>query len=229
MPVYTRSLDFRCNDLGKKAILVLTFNSDDIPDIYKTVFPTALKVTTFPESGNYNFKFKYKSLLGFTRAQVSRSDSVEPASTYIPVDVGHETTLTKEDDAYHFSKPQSITKDTQIVAENLTGEKQNIGVGFFADTPMDPPLTTLLFKGVGNKSSAQIEFTPVLRCFIVSGYKEGEVLKGPIGTPLFSEDLSQLDEETVWRVTYDNATGEFTIKIKEDKHKKKKKKEKEDL
>jgi len=216
--LFTKTLDFRCSDLGKEATLVLTFNSDDTPGIYKTVFPTALKVTTFLESGNFNFRFVYKSLLGFSRAQVSRGDVVEPPETSIPVGIGQETTLIKKDDAYEFSKPQSITMGTQIVAQNFTGEKQNIGVGFFADTPIDPPLTMLVFKGVGNTSNARIDFIPVLRVFIVTDFKQSEVMKNQVSTPaLFNENLAELDDETVWRVTYDKATGEFKIKKDEEK------------
>jgi len=43
MAEFTRTLTFRSSELGTDATLVLTFNDDEIPGIYKTTFPTAFK------------------------------------------------------------------------------------------------------------------------------------------------------------------------------------------
>jgi hypothetical protein len=40
---FIRKLNFKSYDLGEKATLVLTFDSETIPGIYKDVFPTAFK------------------------------------------------------------------------------------------------------------------------------------------------------------------------------------------
>jgi hypothetical protein len=36
---FTRTLNFKCYDLGKDANFILTFDSEEIPGIYKDVFP----------------------------------------------------------------------------------------------------------------------------------------------------------------------------------------------
>jgi hypothetical protein len=40
---FIRKLNFKSYDLGTKATLVLTFDSEKIPGIYKDVYPTAFK------------------------------------------------------------------------------------------------------------------------------------------------------------------------------------------
>jgi len=211
MPGFTRTLNFQVNNLGKEATLVLTFDDDKTPGIYKTVFPTALKVTSFAEKGNYNFRLVYHADLGFTRAQVA-GGIVEPASTYIPIDIGHKTTLTKHDNVYEFTNPAKIPKPKQIVAQNLSGEKEDIGVGFFDSSLEDPPSTVLVFPKVGNTSSTQCEFHPVLRGYIVSDYQESQLITGQVSSPvIFKENLTDLEPKTKWRLTYSNSNGEYHI------------------
>jgi hypothetical protein len=66
------------------------------------------------------------------------------------------------------------------------------------------------------KASAQIQFTPVLRGYITSDYQENAVMRGQVSSPiLFNEDLVQLEESTLWRITYNSGSGAFEIK-KED-------------
>jgi hypothetical protein len=40
---FIRKLNFTSRDLGKHADLILTFDSEKIPGIYKAVYPTAYK------------------------------------------------------------------------------------------------------------------------------------------------------------------------------------------
>jgi hypothetical protein len=40
---FTRTLNFKSHDLGKRVVLILTFDSEKIPGIYKDVYPTAFK------------------------------------------------------------------------------------------------------------------------------------------------------------------------------------------
>lgn len=43
MAEFDRILNFRSHDLGKDSILILTFDDNKIPGIYRKVFPTAFK------------------------------------------------------------------------------------------------------------------------------------------------------------------------------------------
>jgi len=209
---FIRKLNFKSYDLGTKATLVLTFDSEKIPGIYKDVYPTAFKVTSFGATGGYGFQATYKSQLGFTRAQISGENKVEPASTYIPINVGEKTKLTKDGNTYSFSTPTSIKPSQQIVAQNDAPGRENIGIGFFTSTPDYPPSTVLFFKDVGSTSSAQVQFTPILRGYITTDYQETEILRGQISSPvLFNRDLTQLEEESNWKITYNAGSGIFTI------------------
>jgi hypothetical protein len=108
---------------------------------------------------------------------------------------------------------------------------ENFYPGFFLD-PEKPPTTILLFEPVGYAtiffshhlallqptlhspaSAAQVQFdTPILRAYITSEYQEGSIIRTPVISPvLFSEDLSQLDEETTWKITHNAGSGVFKI------------------
>jgi hypothetical protein len=209
---FVRKLNFKSYNLGSKATLVLTFDDEKIPGIYKDVFPTAFKVTEFAATGAYGFQAKYKAQLGFTRAQISSDNKVEPASTYIPINVGEKTKLTKDGNSYSFSTPTDIKPSQQIVAQNEAPGRENIGVGFFVGSPEDAPSTILLFQGVGSTSSAQVQFTPILRAYITTDYQETQILRGQVTSPiLFNRDLTQLEEETNWKITYNAGSGKFQI------------------
>jgi len=210
---FSRILTFRCKDLGKQSTFVLTFDDEKIPGIYKDCFPTAFKVTAFGAKGPYEFRVVYKSDLGFTRAQIS-GGIVEPASTYTPINVGEQTTLTEQGSpaVYSFSTPQDVTPPTkQMIAVNNTATKQDIGVGFF-QRPDRAPSQVLVFTGVGSQSRVQAQFTPVLGGYMTSDYQENEILKGQISTPrLFGQDLVQLAPDTNWLVTYNMSSGVYKI------------------
>lgn len=210
---FTRTLTFRANDLGKTSALVLTFDDNATPGIFKDVFPTAFKVSSFKAKGPYVFTVTYKADLGFTRAQVS-GGTVEPASTYTPIQVGQETTLTKEGSppTYSFSDPNIIEPPTtQMIAMNGTNGLEDIGIGFF-ERPDREPTQMLVFKDVGTESRVQAEFTPILRAYVTSDYQQNALLKGQISTkPLFKEDLVMLREHTNWLLKYNPGSGKYEI------------------
>ncbi|KIL61605.1 hypothetical protein M378DRAFT_13412 [Amanita muscaria Koide BX008] len=214
MSEFTRTLTFRSNKLEREAVLVLTFDDSKTPGIYHTVFPTAFKVSAFRTEGDQEFTVTYRSQLGFTRPQID-DDTVVLASTYIPINAGQKTILTYGGDPpiYSFSIPEDITPHTgQMVAQNNTDGKENIGVGFF-EKPDRGPSQILVFEGVGTGFSVQSEFTPILGGYITSAYKENAVLRDQIPTPLlFKQNLAQLPQLTNWRVEYNAGSGVYAIK-----------------
>jgi hypothetical protein len=106
--------------------------------------------------------------------------------------------------------------------------------GFFVRLPDDPPSTILLFKDVRYGSSfpsailfsflqptlhscaysVQIQFIPILRGYIIIDYQgnENNVVKTRVSSPvLFEVNLTQLEEETSWKITYNSGSGSFKI------------------
>jgi hypothetical protein len=215
MSQFVRRMHFKTYDLGTKATLILTFDSEKIPGLYEKVYPTAYKVTEFGAKGGYTFRATYKSQLGFTRAQISSIDNaIEPASTYVPINVGQKTSLTKDGNTYSFTTPTDLTPGDHIAAQNNTTGKENIGFGFFVRLPDDPPSTILLFKDVSCAYSVQIQFIPILRGYIIIDYQgnENNVVKTRVSSPvLFEVNLTQLEEETSWKITYNSGSGSFKI------------------
>lgn len=63
-------------------------------------------------------------------------------------------------------------------------------------------------------SKARVQFTPILRGYIVLGrIEEGEILRGQITSPLlFKENLASLGEATDWLLAYDPGSGTYNIR-----------------
>jgi len=213
MGEFVRNLTFRSRNLGRDSTFILTFNDDAIPGIYHSVFPTAWKVTAFGATGPYDFPVTYVQKLGITRAVVS-GGVVVPASTYTDINIGQKTELSKSGDPaiYRFSTPATISPPTkQFVAQNQTNALENIGVGFF-DRADRAPSQLLVFEGVGAGSSVQSEFTPVLRAYVTTDYRENAILRGQISTPiLFAENLVNLPQNSDWLLTYNPGSGVYRV------------------
>ena len=117
---------------------------------------------------------------------------------------------------------------------NSTSADSEFCLGLF-DARVDyPPSTILYFKGVGYGtlfpsarltnflqlfvhsagSSVQTKFQPILRGYVLrhSGIQENRVLTSQIEAPiLFDYDLTQLDNESSWRITYNKGTNQYKI------------------
>ena len=99
-------------------------------------------------------------------------------------------------------------------------------LGSFAARVDYPPSTLLCFKGVGYGtlflsarltnflqlfvhspgSSIHANFLPILRGYVISDVQENGVLTG-----LFDEDLTLLDKESNWRITYERGSKRYKI------------------
>ncbi|KAG6380465.1 hypothetical protein JVT61DRAFT_8614 [Boletus reticuloceps] len=63
-----------------------------------------------------------------------------------------------------------------------------------------------------SSQSLNTGFQPVLRAYITSAYTEGQIVEDQIPTPfIFEQNLSYLDNITVWDLKYDFPTGRFSI------------------
>ena len=115
--------------------------------------------------------------------------------------------------------------------------RPHISLGFFPASPEYPPLVLSFYKDVtydklfpsakifvflqsfahSNGSSAQIKFDYTLRGYVTSDFeKENLVITGPVSSPvLFEEDVTQLEDETFWRITYNKGDNTYKI-VRED-------------
>ncbi|KAF8125330.1 hypothetical protein EV363DRAFT_1351436 [Boletus edulis] len=63
-----------------------------------------------------------------------------------------------------------------------------------------------------SSQSLHTDFQPVLRAYITNFYTEGQIVKDQISTPIiWEQDLSSLDDNTVWNLEYDFPTGQLSI------------------
>ncbi|KAG2072241.1 hypothetical protein BDR04DRAFT_1230596 [Suillus decipiens] len=206
--IFTRNLTFQSNDLGRETTLMFTFDAD-MQGLYEDVFPVVWKVSRFGRTGTYKAHATYTSQLAFSKPQVVDGNIID-AKTSVKINDSEKTSLTKANDVYHFSSPQSGTPGV-LQAVNNTGAVQDIAVGFMS--PGDSmPKPALYFHGVGNGSHATARFTPVLRAYIMSEYEETAIIRGAVETPaIWLQDLAGLAESTTWTLKRDAATGRYTL------------------
>ncbi|KAG1742164.1 hypothetical protein EDB19DRAFT_1907633 [Suillus lakei] len=215
MPPFVTKLTFVSRDLGIDADLLLTFDDQPIPGLYKKYYPSAFAyvVRKFGAEGTYRSDVIYRSQLAFTKAVIS-DDVIQSASTEVPVNVGQTTILTLEDEIYRFSDPKtdSMVLKNNIQCTNNVPFKEDIGIGFIEEDG-DAPKTTLVWRGVGHEQKLDVKFVPHLRGYIDSAlYRKDGLIKSPIESDrLFDEDLTALDKHTTWVITYDQINGVFSI------------------
>jgi len=211
MGEFVRTFTFRGINIPRDTKFLLTFDASNIPGVYETVFPVVWKVTS-PGAGPPPL-YTYVQKFGFTRA-VSGGGVLDPASTYTHINVGQETELSKITHpwAYRFSTPQTIIPPTKhSVATNVTNGLEDIGFGFFERNDR-PPSPVLFFENVKAGHSVHSEFTPILKGYVTSGYRENEIIRGELATPsIFKENLMHLPEHSDWLLKYDSDTGRYTI------------------
>ncbi|KAG1729036.1 hypothetical protein EDB19DRAFT_2042425 [Suillus lakei] len=205
--VFTRNLIFQSNNLGTEATLLLTFNGPvaGVGDHS----PVVWRVSTFGKSGPYQMRATYKSQLAFTKPQVE-SGNIVGAATAVEINVGQQTTLTKDGQVFSFSAPIAGSSGF-LRATNDAGLKEDIAIGFMSPGQL-LPTPTLIFEGVGDDSNVTAQFTPILRAYVTSDYQETQILRGEIHSPmLWDEDLAALPETTTWNLTRDAASGRYSI------------------
>ncbi|KAF9222755.1 hypothetical protein BS17DRAFT_783346 [Gyrodon lividus] len=214
MAKYTRTLKISSKDLGQAATLVLTFDKfdDTIKGLYDTAFPLVWKATEFGAQGWYNIEETYSNQLAFIKPGVE-DGKFTYATTFVPINMNQKTTFCKKGGHYEFTKPAAIegAHDVPPKVVNESGSAESIALGFMSAEKPDDSIPVLLRKNVGHGSSFSAQFTPVLRVYIASEYRQGQTLKTPIGTPIWEKDLSGLEEETTWNLKYTEESGVYTI------------------
>ena len=115
----------------------------------------------------------------------------------------------------------------------FTKFRPHFSLGYFPDSPEYPPLALSFYKDVGYgslfpsailfgflqpfvhsvDSPVEIKFNSILRGYVTSDYeKQNMVLTSSISTPpLFQEDITQLEDETYWKITYNKGSKAYKI------------------
>lgn len=204
--VDVRNLIFQSKDLGTESDLLLTFN-DPAPNVGDH-YPVVWRVSTFGKEGIYQMiATYYLNQHAFTKPQV---EGVMIAGAAAAVDISgarQQTTLTKVDNIFEFSTPVEGT----AAVINDTGETVDLTFGFHADG-QSLPTPLVYFNNIKDGSKVTPQFSPRLRAYVTSEYKEGEILTGEIATPLlWEQDLAALDEYSVWDLTWDPETRHYNI------------------
>ena len=71
----------------------------------------------------------------------------------------------------------------------------------------------LLVRSPGSSVHVDMEFKPILRGYIVSDTPQNRILTSQISSDalLFDHDLTTLEDETYWRITYDKTKKTYKI------------------
>lgn len=200
-------MSFQAKDLGKESMLLLTFDSEKLEGIYKRFYPVVWKVGDFPKTGVHVMKVTYTNQFVFSSVQVSKG-KIADAETYVKIKNGERTNMIKENDAITFSAPHEGT-DGVMQAWNKTEVVQNIAFGFMNSKEF-LPAPVLFFEDVGDGSNVTAEFTPILRAYITSDYKENTFISKAIEAPMIWEKhLATLAEKTTWTLSREATTGHY--------------------
>ncbi|KAG2150727.1 uncharacterized protein EDB93DRAFT_332169 [Suillus bovinus] len=209
-----RNLTFQSNDLGRETTILLVFDAN-VEGLCGTIYPVVWKTFTFPKTGSSSFEVTYTNDLAFFTADIE-DENVIRTFTKFKLKPGQKTTLSlkNESDTLSFSPPVDGTSGC-LTAENKTGLVQDLAVGFFASSyfTANEPVPALFFKEVEDGSNATIQWKPVLRVYIESGYRETEVLVDAISsTAIWEHDLHQLFRNTTLNLERNRITGRCTLK-----------------
>ncbi|KAG8833562.1 hypothetical protein FRC17_010444 [Serendipita sp. 399] len=210
MTEFSRTLNIiNRGDLPDDTTLMLSFQP--IEGLYKETYPVCWRVGTFAADAPGAMVVTYKNQLAYSRPQVINGNIVA-VSTWVNLNVGQKTTLTKDSGPYKFSPPTSGEKN-YLIAENDTGSIQEMAIGFTSQPGM-PPSSVLYFDKIGTGSNVTTQFTPVLTAYVTSQYQQTQILKGAIQTPaIWKQDLAELSESTTLIFSRDKATGRYSLEI----------------
>ncbi|KAH9475592.1 hypothetical protein JR316_0012709 [Psilocybe cubensis] len=208
----TRELEFLSNDLGKELDLLLMFEPPQVGKLYVDLFPVCWKVISFGATGLGSASVQYTADTGFFVPQ-NRSGNRVSASNAQRCQSGEKcalrTNANKNGSYITKAVPSKAPKALQCV--NETERPASIGIGFMneAGTKMEP---ALVWNNIAKDSTLSTELTPKLKIYAVSDYKETQLIRGDIESPLlFEKNLISLPNSTEWKVSIDEGTGKVVI------------------
>ncbi|KAG2356355.1 hypothetical protein BDR07DRAFT_1492025 [Suillus spraguei] len=201
--ILTRNLTFQSNDLGEETTIMLTFDAN-VKSLYEDFFP-----------GQQIRQDGYIQYSGDLHEPVF-DGNITDAGTSIKINDNQKTSLTEANDIYHFSTPESGTPGILQLVLAIIFSFYFISLYFPPPGFISPgdlmPKPVLCFSDVGDGSHVTARFTPVLRLYVTSGYREIAIIRAAIDTPaIWSQDLTGLDESATWTLRRDAATGHYTL------------------
>jgi len=186
---FTRTLIFKTDKstITQPVTLMLTF--DQIQS-NPSMSQVAWRVLEFG-GGNEQAIATYIQDLMVCSLQVS-SGNIVIASSSQELGLGQQTTLVKSGGGVMFTPPVNGIQG-ELTAINNTGDFQGIGVGFLDAAGNPNPL--LVWEQVGNTSSVEAQFTPVLSAYVTAQYQQTEIIRGEIVSPvLLQKNLATLTD-----------------------------------
>lgn len=201
---------FKWDKPGTSTRIMFVVVPTDLPELYKSAFPVAVKVSKVAESVATSIPFTFDTSYGFGAALVKDAFHVERTST-VPVDWGHMTTVLQ---GLKFSPPlrDPSTKNQTIKVVNRSDAPAiDIAVGYGVNPEGDTdfgPIT--VFKSVKPKEIVTVfktKFTPVLKAYANVFYDEGEIL-GPDfkhNAPFWEKKLDEITGGEIYQIVVNKA------------------------
>ncbi|KAI0773544.1 hypothetical protein C8Q74DRAFT_765510 [Fomes fomentarius] len=181
----SKQITFKWEKPGTSTRVMFVVVPTDLPELYKTAFPVAVKVTKVNESDPTSIPFVFDTSYGFGAAQVvGKNDMfhIEDSKSTASVNWGYTTTLLQ---GLMFSPPlKNPSSDSQTIkaVNRNDAPATNIAVGYGSNPEGKTDFGPIaVYKSVKPKETvtvSKIKFTPVLRAYANVFYDEGEIL-GP--------------------------------------------------
>ncbi|KAF8427636.1 hypothetical protein L210DRAFT_3565096 [Boletus edulis BED1] len=206
---HTKTLTFKADNLGTNATLLLIFDGAS-DGLYKDKFPVVWKLGRFAAAGSHLLNAAFTSQLAWLKPATDM-DSIVGAPAYKVINYNQKTTLQQNGSGVlSFTPPETGTADSVTVV-NGTSNRQDVALGFLPKGAFSP-IPVYYWNGLGSGQSIQTKFQPVLRVYIASDYKEGQIVRGEISSSvIFEQDLSALGDNTILNLSYNYSTGMFSI------------------
>ncbi|KAF9237974.1 hypothetical protein BU15DRAFT_75584 [Melanogaster broomeanus] len=183
------------------------FTFDDSNDSY---IPVCWRVIHFPAFGPASASVSFQSQYAFAKPQVD-NDRIVGVSTYVPLNVGQSTTLTKSDDgAYTFSAPTTGESPDSLQAKNASSSSESLALACITASSVPTPVLYLDSVASGTLTSAR--FVPRLRAYVTSNYQEAQILRSGVSSSvIWEQNLADLDASSTWALTYNPMSGTHSL------------------
>jgi len=206
-----RTLKFVTNNLGRDITLMCTFKKLEDNAFFKDQYPVCWKVIDLNATGQGQATVTYTAYTAFFIPQIDRGNLVEAQNSQM-CGTGQRVNLVAQGDDNALTEATAGAPKYLECVNKLAGAA-DIGVGFTdkKGENLDP---ALVWTKVSVGATLKAKFTPVLKIYATGDYQETQIIRGEIEYPLIWEgDLQELPPSSLFRVTYDSATGLPAIEV----------------
>jgi len=219
--------------LKKSAVLILTFEPLNKSKLYKDQFPVIWKRIILAEGQSTSASIEYTGKLGV--ATTTTGNDVVYPGPFVDMKPGQSSALSVDQRSeigpaapLVWSDPtplNPISGDRLFSATNKTGYPKDISVGLITEefksgfkiSGFQPVLTC---HNLDNNYTLSIEFTPRLKIYSYSNYKETQIIRAEVENCLGTYDLLKLSppentgKENIFVVYTDETGGNSSLTVK---------------